>query len=136
MWGFGEPTQPAVPLYLSILVAVLIVAGWVLVAAFAWWVMEGDPGPEVEGDADGRPVATDGSSVLAAVFFGVLAVALAVVPFRLVRNVAVGYRVAHESSESWGFAIGLTVLVGSLFVVAAFACMRAAWGAIRRRRSA
>ena len=134
MWGFGEPTQPAVPLHLSILVALLIVAVWAGLAAFAWWVMEGDPGPDGDEEPHAEPAPRDGGSALAALFFGVVAIAIATVPFRMVRNVAVGYRDAHVSGDSWGFAIGLTVLVGSLFVAASFALLRAAWGAVRPRR--
>lgn len=136
MWGFGEdPTQPAVPLHLSIAVAAVIVTVWLLVAAFAWWVMEADPEPDGEDQRGAGPAVTGGSSVLAALFFGVLALALAVVPFRMVRTVAVGYRVAHPSSRSWGLAISLTMLVGSCFVVGSFACVRAAWGSVRHRPS-
>ena len=137
MWGFGTPTQPAVPLHLSILVAALIVAVWVIVSVFAWWVMEGDPEPDPERaeERDQREAApAEGTGVPVALICGFVAVAAAIVPYRLVRNVAVGYRYPHESSESWGFAVSLAALLGSLFVAVSFAMLRIAWSAVRPRR--
>lgn len=133
MWGWYVPTQPAVPLHLSIPVAALIVAGWVLLAVFGWWVLEADPEPDGEGGPGEREATGDNANLLAAAFFLLVAVGLAIVPCLMVRNVAVGYRVAHESNESWKVAISLTLLVGSLFVVGVFAFVRAAWQAARSR---